>query len=167
MRFTVVLVCLSVAVMAVMIFQAVRQEMNLRDMNDRMVGNSAEVKKKEKVIDEAKKKISELKKALDGVNSKMSELKRRKINIEKSTRDLDKSLQTCSKEKVTAVRKTTEIEDDMTELKANHEVLKMKAEEDIQSLKQQILDRDKAICAFADTTKEEARKLCGITEAPK
>lgn len=161
------LVCLSVAVMTVMIFQAVRQEMDLRDLNDHMVVNSAEVKKKEKVIAEAKTKISELKTELDSVNSRMSELKRKKMAIDRSTRDLDKSLQTCNNEKVNAVRKTTEIEDDMTELRANHEVLKMKAEEDIQSLKQQILDRDKAICAFADTTKEEARKLCGISEAPK
>lgn len=161
------LVCLSVVVMTVMIFQAVRQEMNLRDLNDRMVENSAEVRKKEKVIADAKTKISELKTALDSVNSRMNDLKRKKMAIERSTRDLDKSLQTCNKEKVNAARKTTEIEDDMTELRANHEVLKMKAEEDIQSLKQQILDRDKAICAFADTTKEEARKLCGITEAPK
>lgn len=31
------------------------------------------------------------------------------------------------------------------------------AREDIQTLKQQILDRDKAICAFVDTTKEEVQ----------
>ncbi|XP_041798757.1 uncharacterized protein si:dkey-87o1.2 [Chelmon rostratus] len=167
MKFAAVLVCLSVAVMVAMILQAVRQEMSLRELKTRMVANSAEVKKKEQVIAEAKAKISELKTTLDSVNAKMGELKRKKMAIDRSTRDLDKNLQTCKKEKGSAVTRTTDIEDTMTELRANHEVLKMKAEEDIQSLKQQILDRDKAICAFADATKEEARRLCGIAEAPK
>ncbi|XP_040899305.1 uncharacterized protein si:dkey-87o1.2 [Toxotes jaculatrix] len=167
MKPAVVLVGLSVAVMAVMVFQAVRQELNLRSLRTRMVENSAAVKRKEEAIIEVKNKIQTLKTTLASVNAKMDELKTKKADTEKATQELDASLQTCNSEKAATEKKKTEVAEALTKLKADHEEAKNKAEADIQGLKQQILDRDKAICAFADTTKEEARKLCGISEAPK
>ncbi|XP_070768337.1 tropomyosin-2 [Enoplosus armatus] len=167
MKLAIVLVGLSVSVMAVMIFQAVRQELNLHNLKTRMVANSAEVKRKEEAIIELKNKIQELKTTLASVNTKMDELKKTKAESEKSTQDLDKSLQTCNTEKDETGNKKTGIAEAITKLKADQEVAKKKAGEDILNLKQQILDRDKALCAFADTTKEEARKLCGNSEAPK
>ncbi|XP_044065304.1 uncharacterized protein si:dkey-87o1.2 isoform X2 [Siniperca chuatsi] len=138
MKLAIVLLGLSVVVMAIMVFQAVRQELNLRNLKTRIVENSAEVKTKEEAIVEAKNKIQELKTKLASVNTK--------ANVEK---------------------KKTDMLEAIIKLKADHDDVKKKAGGDIQNLKQQILDRDKAICAFADTTKEEARKLCGISEAPK
>uniref|UniRef100_A0A8P4K429 Si:dkey-87o1.2 n=1 Tax=Dicentrarchus labrax TaxID=13489 RepID=A0A8P4K429_DICLA len=158
----IVLVGLSVALMVVMIFQAVRQELSLRHLKTRMGENSAEVKKKEEAIMEVKNKIKDMRDTLTSVNTKLDELKKKKAESETSAGELGKSLQTCNTEK-----KKEDMASAITKLHADHEVLKKKAEEDIQSLKQQILDRDKAICAFVDTTKEEARKLCGIPEASK
>ncbi|XP_039972623.1 uncharacterized protein si:dkey-87o1.2 [Xiphias gladius] len=167
MKLSVVVLGLSVAVMLVMIYQAVSQELNLRYLKARMVENSAEVKRKEEAIIEVKTKIRELKTTLASFNAKMDELKKKKADAEKSTQEIDKRLQTCNSEKADTESKKTSVAEAMTKLKADHEEAKKKAEEDIQGLKQQILDRDKAICAFADATKEEARKLCGISEAPK
>ncbi len=99
MRFAVVLIFLSVAVMVVMIYQAVRQELSLRDMKVRMVQSAADVKRKEEAIIEAKVKVKELKTTLATVNNKIAELRTKKLEVGKSTQELDQSLQGCTKEK--------------------------------------------------------------------
>lgn len=167
MRLAVALVALSVSVLIALIFQAVRQELRLSNLKTQMVDKSAEVKRKEEAIIEVKMKVKELKTTLTSVNKKIDDLKKKKSEFEKTDQELDQSLQACNTEKENNVRKNVEIAESMTDLKGNYEKAKIKAEEEIQHLKQQVLDRDKAICAFADTTKEEARKLCGISEAPK
>lgn len=165
MKLAFVLVGLSVAAMVVMIFQTVRQEVNLRGLKTRMVENTAQVKRKEEAIVEMKNTIKEMKDKLMGVNTKVEDLKKKKAESDKSAQELDKSLETCNTEKADVVKKKTDMENSIAKLKADHEAAKKTTEGDIQSLKQQILDRDKAICAYADTTKEEARKLCGLPEA--
>ncbi|KAK2844578.1 hypothetical protein Q5P01_011237 [Channa striata] len=167
MKIAIVLVGLSLAVMGVMVFQAVRQELNLQKVKARMVQNSADVKGKQEAIAELKSKIQEMKTTLGSVNAKMDELKKKKAEAIKSTEEFEKSLQSCVTEKEDTTKKKASIEEAMSKSNADHVEAKMKAEETIQVLKKQILDRDKAICAFADMTKEEARKLCENSEAPK
>ncbi|KAF0045407.1 hypothetical protein F2P81_001936 [Scophthalmus maximus] len=130
MKLTVVVVCLSVAVMTVLIYQALRQEVDLRRQKTLLVDNSAEVKRKEMAIVEAKKTIQQLKASLGTINEDIEGLKKKKEENDKAAQEFEQ---------------------------ADQEEAKKKAEQDIQGLKQQILDRDKAICAFVDTTKEEAR----------
>ncbi|XP_045901572.1 rho-associated protein kinase 2 [Micropterus dolomieu] len=165
MKLSVALAVLCVAVMAVMIYQTLRQELNLRNLKTRTMQNSAEVKTKEEAIVQVKNALNEMKAKLASVNTKIGELKKTRVATEKSTQELDTSLQTCNTEKVAAEKKNAEKAEALAKLTADHENAKKTSGEEIQSLKQQILDRDKAICAFADTTKEEARKLCGIPEA--
>ncbi|KAM6994242.1 uncharacterized protein LKV04_006655 [Tautogolabrus adspersus] len=167
MKWPVVVVCLSVMFMVGIIFQALRQEMSLHNAKLRMAENTAEVKRKEEAIIEVKAKLETLKKSLGDANQKTDDLKKKKEEIVKSTQESENRLQTCNKEKEDIVNKKTELTKVISQLKANHGEAKKKAEEDIQKLKQMILDRDQAICAIADTTKEEARKLCGIPESPQ
>lgn len=99
MKLAIVVVCLSVAVMVVMIFQAVRQELDLRNLQARMVQNLAEVKRKEEAIVDVKNKIHQLKSTLASTNTNMDELKKKKADTIKSTDQFVKSLQTCNFEK--------------------------------------------------------------------
>ncbi|XP_068995492.1 structural maintenance of chromosomes protein 2 [Embiotoca jacksoni] len=167
MKMVVALVGLSVIVMIGLIFQAARQELSLRNLKSRMLENSAEVQNKKETIDEMKANIQKLKTMLSPTNAKIDELNKKKEGMQQTVQNLDTNLQTCNKEKELTDLKKAEMVEDFHKIKAEHEVAKSKAQKDIQSLKQQVLDRDRAICTFADTTKEEARKLCGINEAPQ
>lgn len=99
MKLPIVLVSLSVTVMVVMTFQAVRQELELRNLKARIVQNSAEVKRKEEAIVDVKTKIQQLKSTLTSTNTKMDELKKKKADTIKTTDQFGKSLQTCNSEK--------------------------------------------------------------------
>uniref|UniRef100_A0A1A8IZQ9 Uncharacterized protein n=2 Tax=Nothobranchius TaxID=28779 RepID=A0A1A8IZQ9_NOTKU len=161
MKLVIFFLAVSMAVMAVMIFQTLRQELSLRNMRTRMVENSVEIKRKEDSVVEMKNKIVELKGFLEATNSQLEELKKTKTEAEKSFNEADKNLQACNAEKVNNEKRKSELEGTINKLKTDHEEAKNKAQENINVLKQQILERDKAICAYADMTKEEARKLCG------
>ncbi|XP_008285967.1 WEB family protein At1g12150 [Stegastes partitus] len=162
MKLAVALVSLSASVMVIMIVQTVRQELTLRSLKTRISEGSVEVKKKEGAIVEVKAKIHEFKKSLIALDTKMEGLKKQKTEADNADQEVENRLRTCNNQKEEAKKKSSDIKESMAAIKAEHEAAKTKAQQDIQSLKQQILDRDKAICAFADTTKEEARKLCGI-----
>ncbi|XP_017280462.1 golgin subfamily A member 4 [Kryptolebias marmoratus] len=167
MKLVIFFAVVSVAVMAVMVFQTLRQELNLRNTRERMAANSAEMKMKEDSVVEMKSKILQLKDALDGASSKLEELKKKKAAVDKAVHEVDKALESCNAEKVNTEKRKAELEESTSNLKTEFEEAKNKAQEEIQSLKQQILDRDKTICAYADMTKEEAKKLCGEIAAPK
>ncbi|KAM9851717.1 uncharacterized protein ACBR49_004871 [Aulostomus maculatus] len=164
MKLAVVLFGLSVAVMGVMIFQTLQQEINMRNLKTRTNDDSIEVKKKEEAIITMKKIVRDLKTAIASVGAKIAELKKKREEAEATLKGHEKNLETCNTVKAEIVKNKTGIQEAITKLKAGHEEEKKKAETEIQGLKQQILDRDKAICAFADPAIEEARKLCGISQ---
>ncbi|XP_051812293.1 uncharacterized protein si:dkey-87o1.2 [Acanthochromis polyacanthus] len=162
MKLLIPLVGLSVTIMVFMIAQTVRQELVLRDLKSRISTSASEVKMKEEAIVEVKVKLQEVKLSLKSLETKVEEVKKKKIETEKSEQEFLNGLQTCNTQREQTKVKSTEITESMNKLKADHEEAKSRAQHDIQTLKQQILDRDKAICAFADTTKDEARRLCGL-----
>ncbi|KAK5862296.1 hypothetical protein PBY51_017707 [Eleginops maclovinus] len=167
MKIAYVLLLLSFGVMSVVLFQAGRQEMRLINLKARMVESASLTTREEQSIIGLKTEVEQLKKTVISMNNNIIILKKKKQGTEQLTQGLNKGVQTCNSEKVGSGNKKTETEAAMETLKAGNEEAKKKAEVEIQTLKQQILDRDKAICAFADTTKDEARTLCGLPKAVK
>lgn len=100
MKFAIALLALSATVMVVMVGQAIRQELSLRSLKNRMAENLEEVGRKEEAIAEMKNKVTELKAVLDTVTSKLGELKVQRDKLEKSKTDHEAHLKTCTEAKV-------------------------------------------------------------------
>lgn len=100
MKLMPVLAFLTVSVMVVMIYQAVRQELVLRNLKARMFESSVELKQKEHAIIEEKNKIQDLNKQLTPLNSKKDQLNKKKMDILKSIDEMTMSLASCNTDKV-------------------------------------------------------------------
>ncbi|XP_056458697.1 uncharacterized protein si:dkey-87o1.2 [Gadus chalcogrammus] len=165
MKIVPVMAFLSLSVMVVMIYQAVRQELELRSLKARMLETSAELKQKEHSIIQEKNTIQDLNKLLDPLTKQKDQLNKNKLDLSRSVAQMTNSLVICNTDKEVAERNKADGTKALAEVNASHQAEKNKAEEQIKILQLQILDRDKAICTFVDETKEEGRKLCSIAKA--
>ncbi|KAF7669750.1 hypothetical protein LDENG_00146970 [Lucifuga dentata] len=165
MKLAVALAVLSVVVLGVVAFQALSQELNLRTMKIRTVEIFAEIKNKEAAVVEVKTKIQKLKLELTSATTKIEELNKKKAEAQKPIDGIATQLEKCNAAKENHEKNKIELENAMAQLTSEHEEAKLKAEEESQLLKHQILDRDLAICAFVDPAKSEGLKLCGMSEA--
>ena len=100
MKLLSVLVFLSVSMMGWFMFQAVKQELRLREMRSSFALGSNQMKQKEDRIHQIKMKITELNEQLKTLQNKMDELQKKKQESIKSTEALDLNLQKCNEEKV-------------------------------------------------------------------
>ncbi|XP_062395158.1 uncharacterized protein si:dkey-87o1.2 [Sardina pilchardus] len=162
MRAISALVFLAVALLLVMAYQAAKQELSIRTSITRL--NRAR-----KIVQFNEKEIVDTKVKLDGLNNKLETLKRNGEDMmkqfqeaQKTKENGEKELQTCLQVKEEKVNKKKEMTDLLSKMKETQEAEKAKAQEEVQKLKQQILDRDKAVCAFLDPTHAEGKKLCGM-----
>ncbi|KAM8826410.1 uncharacterized protein ACB058_019719 [Synchiropus picturatus] len=162
MRFLIVLFVLSVTVITVIVLQAARQEIKIRNLKKRTEDNLGEVRRREANIVVIKSKIETLKNLNADLSLKIAELKVKKEESQKAHEGLAMSLGDCLKEKELFEEKLGNITQKMMTLNEKHDNEKVLAEQEIQGLKKQIFDRDQIVCRYVDKSKLEARQLCGL-----
>ncbi|XP_048009255.1 myosin heavy chain, muscle [Megalobrama amblycephala] len=162
MRGISAMVFLALCALLIIVYQAIQQELNIRNLKTRIVVSGEQVKLKEDGIMSTKTKVEDINKKLSALTTQRDQLKKQKDDIKKSTAESEKELGTCNAEKGTLEKKSNEAKDALKKLKEDQEAEKKKAEEEIQGLKKSILERDVKICKFVDVTAEEAKKLCAV-----
>ncbi|KAI1885964.1 hypothetical protein AGOR_G00209170 [Albula goreensis] len=167
MRALSALVLLFLGVLVVFAYQAIKQELVIRELKDHIDMATTQVRRDEDGIIQAKLKIQEVNTLLTPVNQKKAELTKKKQDGSAAAALVLKSLQDCQSQKTEAETKMNADFETLQNLKAQQGSEKVEADDEIKGLKQQILDRDSKICEFVDMTNAEGRKLCGVAEAPK
>ncbi|XP_051575675.1 myosin heavy chain, muscle-like [Myxocyprinus asiaticus] len=160
MRAMSAIIFMAICALLVVIYQAVQQELNIRNLKKRIAVTTEQVKIKEDGIVAAKMKVDELSKTISPVSTQRDQLKRQKEDHKKQTADSEKELAACQAEKSKLDKQNEEAKEALVKIKEGQEEERRKAEEEIEGLKKQILGRDLKICQFVDMTIETARKLC-------
>ncbi|XP_056332189.1 uncharacterized protein si:dkey-87o1.2 [Danio aesculapii] len=160
MRAISAMVFLALCALLIIIYQAVQQELNIRNLKARIIVSGEQVKLKEDGIMSAKTKVEEMNKKLSPLTTQRDQLKKQKDEIKKGTAESEKELGTCQADKGKLEKQSSDAKDVLQKLKEGQEAERKKAEEEIEGLKRQILERDLKICKYVDVTVEETKKLC-------
>ncbi|KAG1940060.1 hypothetical protein F2P79_016841 [Pimephales promelas] len=162
MRGMSVMVFLALCALLIITYQAIQQELNIRNLQTRIVVSGEQVKFKEDGIMSAKTKVDEITKNLSALTTQRDQLKKQRDDLKKTSTASEKELGTCKTDKGALEKKSNEAKEALNKLKGDQEAEKKKAEEEIQGLKKSILERDLKICKFVDVNMDEAKKLCAI-----
>ncbi|KAI7806416.1 uncharacterized protein si:dkey-87o1.2 [Triplophysa rosa] len=160
MRAISAMIFLAVCALMVIVYQAVQQELNIRNLKTRIAVSIEQVKLKEDGIVSVKMQVDDMNKKIAPVASQRDQLKKQKEDQKKLFGQSEKDLDTCKREKDNLDTKRTEASSALQKIKEGHEEERKKAEQETEGLKQKILDRDLKICEFVDLKVEEARMLC-------
>ncbi|XP_016300137.1 uncharacterized protein LOC107656710 isoform X2 [Sinocyclocheilus anshuiensis] len=132
MRAISAMVFLALCALLVIIYQAVQQELNIRNLKARIIVSGEQ----------------------------RDQLKKQKDGIKKGNADSEKELGTCNAEKGKLEKTSNEAKDALQKLKEDQEAERKKSEEEIEGLKRQVLERDLRICKYVDVSLDEPKKLC-------
>ncbi|XP_063054131.1 myosin-14-like [Engraulis encrasicolus] len=162
MRSLVVLCFLSFSLLAFMVYQAAIQELSIQTNTARVKLAKELEKVKQNEIWALKAQVSDVQREHNNLGDSEDQLAKQMEQVDKDTADSQKSIETCRAEKQEKENQRAKLTDILEKLREAQEAEKVKAQEDIQKLKQQLLDRDQAICAFVDKAQPEGMKLCGL-----
>ncbi|XP_056619178.1 uncharacterized protein si:dkey-87o1.2 isoform X1 [Triplophysa dalaica] len=160
MRAVSAMIFLAVCALMVIVYQAIQQELNIRNQKTSIVVSNEQVKLKEDGIVSVKMQIDDMNKKIAPLAAQRDQLKKQKEDQKKLFAQSEKDLGTCKSEKDNLEKKRTEASNILQKIKEGHEAEWKKAEQEIEDLKHKILDRDLKICEFVDLKVEETRMLC-------